>query len=568
MPPSAASTFDPIILSIPVSNHEAATLELEIHGEDRLFVVGPNGSGKSALIQHFVSSITDHPTRRISAHRQTWLNSSVIEMTPKSRRDADRGFVNHERRPDARWKDEQAAQRLSAVLFDLVAGENQRAREIANLVDQDKVEEARSIAGELASPFKRINELLLAGSLSVRIEAATGEEILAHHGEGEPFSMAKLSDGERNAIVLAATVLTVEPGTVLLIDEPERHLHRSIIEPFLTALFASRGDCPFIVSTHELSLPMAASKSRVLLPRSCHWQGDVPQTWEIDVLDAGSDLPDDLKVSVLGSRKRILFVEGELGSLDAPLYGLLFPDTTVISKGSCTHVMRAVEGIRAAEDLHWLQAYGLVDRDSRSDDQVRELQELGVFALSVHSAEAIYYSDAAMRRLARRQAETHGGTAEELLSTATEAALAMLSDEKTMLRLCARRCEGLVRSKIFSQIPSWRDLLSGADISISVSVEELSNKEVATYRAMIEERAVEGLISRYPVRESGALKSIATNLEFKGQLQYENAVLTLASTDGDFREELRVLISPLAAEINPGALAVATSPGGRISQAV
>ena len=144
----------------------------------------------------------------------------------------------------------------------------------------------------------------------------------------------------------------------------------------------------------------------------------------------------------------------------------------------------------------------------------------------------------------------------------------MLSDEKTMLRLCARRCEGLVRSKIFSQIPSWRDLLSGADISISVSVEELSNKEVATYRAMIEERAVEGLISRYPVRESGALKSIATNLEFKGQLQYENAVLTLASTDGDFREELRVLISSLAAEINPGALAVATSPRGRISQAV
>ncbi len=46
MPPSAASTFDPIILSIPVSNHEAATLELEIHGEDRLFVVGQNGSGK------------------------------------------------------------------------------------------------------------------------------------------------------------------------------------------------------------------------------------------------------------------------------------------------------------------------------------------------------------------------------------------------------------------------------------------------------------------------------------------------------------------------------------------
>ena len=33
-------------------------------------------------------------------------------------------------------------------------------------------------------------------------------------------------------VILAANVLTVDAGTVLLIDEPERHLHRSIIEPY------------------------------------------------------------------------------------------------------------------------------------------------------------------------------------------------------------------------------------------------------------------------------------------------------------------------------------------------
>ena len=59
----------------------------------------------------------------------------------------------------------------------------------------------------------------------------------------------------RNAAIIAATVLTVEPETVLLIDEPERHLHRSIIEPFLSALFDRRQDCAFIVSTHEIALP-------------------------------------------------------------------------------------------------------------------------------------------------------------------------------------------------------------------------------------------------------------------------------------------------------------------------
>ncbi len=560
MPTSAESVFEPFVLRIPASNHEGDTLEVEMHNEDRLFVVGPNGSGKSALIQHFVSLITNRPSRRISAHRQTWLSSSAIEMTPRARRDADRSIFGREQRPDARWKDDNAAQRLSAVLFDLVAAENQRSREITNLVDQNNVDKASSIARELASPFKSINKLIRAGNLSVQIEAATGEEILAYHVEGQPFSMAELSDGERNAIILAATVLTVEPGTVLLIDEPERHLHRSIIEPFLTALFAIRTDCPFIVSTHELSLPVAASDSRVLLPRSCQWQNGVPQSWEIDVLDIGSDLPDDLKASVLGSRKRILFVEGNLGSLDAPIYGLLLPDTTVIPKGSSAHVIRAVDGLRTAERLHWILAYGLVDRNDLTDDQVMELQDRGVFALSVHSAEAIYYSDAAMRWLAQRQAETLGGDAEEILNSVTEAALALLSNNETMFRLSARRCERLVRGNILSKIPTWRDLQSGVDISISVPVKDLYDQEVAKYRGMIESRDLDSLISRYPVRESGALKEIATNLEFRGRSKYEQAVLTLASAEGDFREELRALVGPLASEINPRTRRYAEAP--------
>ena len=74
-----------------------------------------------------------------------------------------------------------------------------------------------------------------------------------------------MSDGERSAALIAATVLTVKPETVLLIDEPELHLHRAIIEPFLLALFKQRTDCAFVVSTHEIALPMAHPDARVLM---------------------------------------------------------------------------------------------------------------------------------------------------------------------------------------------------------------------------------------------------------------------------------------------------------------
>ena len=111
-------------------------------------------------------------------------------------------------------------------------------------------------------------------------------------------------------------MLTVSAGTVLLIDEPERHLHRSIIEPFLSALFAQRSDCPFVVSTHDVALPISNPEASVIMVRSCVWNGSQASGWDANLLKQDTDLPEDLKRAILGSRRKILFVEGEAQSLD------------------------------------------------------------------------------------------------------------------------------------------------------------------------------------------------------------------------------------------------------------
>ena len=129
--------------------------------------------------------------------------------------------------------------------------------------------EAAALAGNAPSPFDQINDLLTRATFAIRLENSNDEEILARHRDVEAlYSMAQLSDGERNATIIAANVLTVDPGTTILIDEPERHLHRSIIEPFLSALFESRTDCAFVVSTHEVALPGAFANARTLMVRS------------------------------------------------------------------------------------------------------------------------------------------------------------------------------------------------------------------------------------------------------------------------------------------------------------
>ena len=106
------------------------------------------------------------------------------------------------------------------------------------------------------------------------------------------------------AVLMAANVLTVEPGTILLIDEPERHLHRSIIEPFLSALFAKRQDCAFVISTHEIALPIANPAASVLILRSCAWNGSHPRAWDVEFLESGAELPEDFKRDILGSKEQ------------------------------------------------------------------------------------------------------------------------------------------------------------------------------------------------------------------------------------------------------------------------
>ena len=115
------------------------------------------------------------------------------------------------------------------------------------------------------SPIQTVNELLRLSNLPIEIIVEQRQKVVASRSGSAPYSVAELSDGERNAFLIAADVLTAEAGTLLLIDEPERHLHRSIISPLLSLLFKKRKDCAFVVSTHEVMLPIDNPAARIFL---------------------------------------------------------------------------------------------------------------------------------------------------------------------------------------------------------------------------------------------------------------------------------------------------------------
>jgi len=528
---------------IPNLNGEGAATEIGLADGAVVFIVGANGSGKSALVTHLSKSTGTIKTVRIAAHRQSWLSSSSVDLTPKARKDLQQNITQRDRQDDSRWKDDYAQPRTQVALFDLANAQNAVSRAIHDLLKAGEDDEAKSMAMK-PSPLEAMNDILSVSTLTVRLSIHEDGDILAQHGDGPTFSISLLSDGERNAVMLAAQVLTAEPETLFLIDEPERHLHRAITEPMLSALFEKRADCAFVIATHEPELPGCNPAAPVVIVRRCSWAGNVANGWDVDVLQPGVDIPDEIRKALLGSRRRILFIEGETQSLDYPLMSALFPELSIKPTGSCTEVLRSVSGLAGTDGLHWLEPIGLIDRDDRTDDEITTLEAGGIFALEVSAGESIFYSSDAIGAIASQQAAFFGIDSAGLSNEAVSAGIAMI-DEEACETLAARRSEKSARNEALSQLPDWRSIRENGGQDIQVTVQTKYPAELERIESAVADSDMDAITARYAIKRTGLPTAISTALRFSNRRHYEEAVVTLAKKDGDFRDLLRAKLGRL-----------------------
>ena len=534
----------PFNLTIPQSG--GTSLDLTVSVGESLFILGANGTGKSSIMHHFYGAHHSN-ARRISAHRQTWFASNAITLSPEQRRSTESNIQGSDNSPQARWKDDYSAQRASIAIYDLIDAENVRARSIARAVDDNDIDLAKTLSKKDA-PIKIINELLRLSNMPIEISVHQNEQVLASKSGSAPYSIAELSDGERNAMLIAANVLTVKEGTLVLIDEPERHLHRSIISPLLILLFAKRPDCAFIVSTHDVMLPLDNPGARTLLIRDCTFAGSSITVWDADLVPPETEIDADLKKDILGARRKLLFIEGTERSLDKPLYSLVFPNVTVVTKSNCRDVEHAVFGIRGAGDLHWLHAFGIVDNDRRAQADIDRLKAKGVYAVSVFSVESIYYHPDVQRRVVERHATVTGDNASTRLNNAKRAAVAAITPH--IPRLSQRAIEKTLREEIYRNLPRGKEIAAATPINISIDVAAVVTAERGYLQEALATGELSAVIARYPVRETPALTEIAVKLGFQNREQYEGAVRKLLIDDNGALTFVKSLFGTLGADIN------------------
>jgi ABC-type cobalamin/Fe3+-siderophores transport system ATPase subunit len=531
-------------LHVPREDNTQTSFTLKV-GEI-LYVLGANGTGKSSLVSHLFNQHSSH-SKRISAHRQTWFESDTLDITPRNRQTLESNFRAQDVQSYARYRDYNPSQRSNIAIFDLIDADTMQERKIAGLLRANDDHAAKKEAMN-PSPLQVINELMRLSNLAIEISLEDGQKIVARKNGGNHYSVAELSDGERNAFLIAADVLVAKPGSLIIIDEPERHLHRSIISPLLTRLFDKREDCAFVVSTHELNLPMDTPEASTLLVRGCKYHGQTVQGWTVDMIRPGVSVDEHLKRDLLGARRKMLFVEGTAQSLDKPLYGLLFPEVSVIPKESCRDVEHAVKGLRNTPDMHWIAAWGLVDNDQRSAENIARLRGGGVWALSHYSVEALYYHPLTVSRVAARQAQVTGASSDELVKAAlADAVVAVKAQRDHLVTSAVLRT---VRDKISTMLPKRGDIVSGVAMKVEIDVPSLRAEEESKFDKLIDAADWGGLLTRYPLRESAAFDRLVAGIKITNQSTYRAAVLKLLHDDADAIADMRSLLGDLYAEIS------------------
>lgn len=525
-------------------------LDFPINMGDKVFVMGANGTGKSSLMQwlyRFYFNNADANVRWISAHRQNWFSSNTMDFSPQQKRDQENNIRVTDINLDARWRD-YGSNRAGIAIYDFIDSDNTRNRAIATAYEKQDVE-AADTASKKDNLIKIMNELLLLSNISINISLEGNDKIVATKLGSNPYSIAELSDGERNAFLIAANVLTAKSNSVVLIDEPERHLHRSIISPLLTHLFSKRQDCVFIISTHDVTLALDNPSARILLIRGCTYQGSSVSGWDVNIVPPGAEIDYDIKKNILGARRKILFIEGEEEgrSLDKPLYSLIFPNVSIIPKSNCRNVEHTVSSIRDTANIHFVNAFGIVDNDRRSESDINKLKNKGVYALSVISVESIYYHPAIQHFIAQRQADMSGGDVSLYIANAKAAAIREIRPH--IQRLSMRTAEKAIREEFFRHIPKKRDIETKDSINVSINLAKYVREESERLHNALDAGNLVEIISRYPVRETGALKHIAKELKFPEPKDYEAAVRKLLMDKTEALNFVKSLFETLAFDI-------------------
>jgi ABC-type lipoprotein export system ATPase subunit len=511
---------------------------LECH--EPLVIIGANGSGKSRL-GAWIEQNQEKPEKvhRVSAQRALDFSEYVnLKSLEQAENELFFGIADFQlqrygsavfAKNNYRW---QLGNRpplsvtpllndFDSVLSVLFARKAQRDSQLAKRVRELQIEGKNELPKMQDSPDEVLiclwNDILPHRKLIIE----DGKITVSIPGGGNTYQGREMSDGERVALYLMAQCLCVVPDSIVIIDEPEIHLHKSLMAKLWSKIEEAQPHCLFIYITHDIEFAASRIGSRKIWIKSYdgnHWIWDeVPET---------EGLPESVLLEIVGSRKRILFVEGEKGSLDYKLYQAMYPDFLIMPRGGCEKVIQSTKAMRNNSSLHHVDAFGLIDMDYKVQEEVDCLKMSGIFPLNVAEIENILCVQEVLNIVSKCLAKNPQDTYTKLVDFVIQK---LVEEQEIQV---SRRSAFEIEFKLntFNVKARGETELKASLTSLvsSIDIENIYNKNLAIYQDIIVNKDYRKALLFY--NNKGLSKMISSPLGLKPG-EYREFVLRLLTTE-------------------------------------
>ena len=504
---------------LPPKQGEVENVKLDF---EQLVVVGANGAGKT----RFGSWIEEHnyeKVHRISAQKSlsmpSFVSTTSIEIAKEELlygvHTNDKNWLKLYGRKNSRWNNN-----LNTSLLN----DYEKLMVLLHSEEYERSVYYKDHGGEKPiTKLDKIQHIWQSVLPHRKLEKRAGVIDIYPDGQSDKkYNGSEMSDGERCIFYLIGEVLCAPEKSIIIIDEPEMHIHVSLIKHLFDLIEAERPDCAFIYLTHSIDFAFSRQNAVKIWAKSYE-----DEKWDYEILSDEMPIPEQLYLEILGSRLPVIFIEGDNSSIDYEIYSQVFTDYTLKPVNSCIKVIQIAKSFNDAFEVHHIQSYGIIDRDRRDKVDINNLVSKNIWVLDVAEAENLLLLEDVVKVIANHMGKdpdkTFGVVKKNLIDFfAKEMSSQVLLFFKESL---SRKCQELIdfRSHEFSDVIKEIDTKYG-----SIDKQAIYDEIKADFQKILDNEDYDGILRVFNLKNALIPNSkVCEETGVRNKEEYRKLLITL-----------------------------------------